>query len=553
MAPDTTSTTDRTLPTSSAPTRARLGIWGHPVLWVVVLIGIGWLLRGRQYLFNRSLWLDEAYLAVNFMDRDLGQLLFEPLSNGQAAPLGFLALTKLLTTGLGVEDWVLRLQPLAAGVLTLLAAWGLASKTLPHRAAQATFVGLLALSPVLVYYSSEFKQYQNDVLATVGLLWLAAHFDLQRWQRDAPVLAVAGALAIWLSHPSLFVLAGVGLVLWIEAIRQRQRAAWLAVSGAGLLWVLAFALHHTLVMKTLAGNQHLLDFWRFAYAPLPPDSPTEWRWYLDSALALVYLAMRHVGVAHHGMLVAWFDGLNLGLLALSVAGSVALAWRAPRIAAIGLTVLLVTLAASALHLYPFRSRPTIFLVPLVHLGLAALVQAALDRRSLPARHLLAAVVAGFLLLVPASASWKVLRKPHNDQDMKAALLHIASQTKPGDGVVIDSMSHKAFDFYSRAHGVQAMPVTVFRPTINQFHDAMATVRRLCIEQPMQRSWVIVTHRLQERAGFLQHIASIAPALQRWDGQGAIALLYDFRGSDYCRKYNAPTRPASAPSSAFPTQ
>lgn len=520
---------------------------------MVLLIGIGWLLRGRQYLFNRSLWLDEAYLAVNFMDRDLGQLLFEPLSNGQAAPLGFLALTKLLTTVLGVEDWVLRLQPLVSGMLTLLAAWGLARRTLPHRAAQATFLSLLALSPVLVYYSSEFKQYQNDVLAIVGLLWLAARFDLQRWQRDAPVLAVAGALAIWLSHPSLFVLAGVGLVLWIEAIRQRQRAAWLAVSGAGLLWVLAFAVHHTLVMKTLAGNQHLLEFWHFAYAPLPPVSPTEWRWYLDSALALVYLAMRHVGMAHHGMLTAWFDGLNLGLLALCAVGSLTLAWRAPRIAAIGLAVLLATLAASALHLYPFRSRPTIFLVPLVHLGLAALVQAVLDRRGLLARRVLAAVVAGFVLLLPANASWKVLRKPHNDQDMKAALLHIASQAKPGDGVVIDSMSHKAFDFYSRAHGAHAMPVTVFRPTVNQYHDAMATVRRLCIEQPMQRSWVIVTHRLQERASFLQHISSITPALQRWDGQGAVALLYDFRDSSYCRKYTAPNRTPPAPSSALPTQ
>lgn len=520
---------------------------------MVLAVCIGWLLRGRQYLFNRSLWLDEAYLAVNFLDRDLAQLLFEPLSNGQAAPLGFLALTKVLTTVLGVEDWVLRLQPLAAGLLTLLAAWGLARSTLSHRAAQATFVGLLALSPVLVYYSSEFKQYHNDVLATVALLWLAARFDLQHWSRDALILAVAGAVAIWLSHPSLFVLAGVGLVLWIEAIRQRQRAAWLAVSGMGLVWMLAFALHHTLAMKTLAGNQHLLDFWKFAYAPLPPFSLAEWRWYLDSALALVYLAMRHVGVAHHGMLVAWFDGLNLGLLALSAAGSLALAWRAPRIAAIGLMVLLVTLAASALQLYPFRSRPTIFLVPLVHLGLAALVQAVLDRRELPGRHLLAVLVTGFLLLVPGTASWKVLRKPHNDQDIKGALLHMSGQMKPGDGVVIDSMSHKAFDFYSRPYSVEAMPTAVFRPTINQYHDAMATVRRLCIEQPMQRSWVIVTHRLQARAGFLEHIASVAPALQRWDGQGAVALLYDFRHSDYCRKYTAPRRPSAATPSAMPTQ
>lgn len=520
---------------------------------MVLAVGIGWLLRGRQYLFNRSLWLDEAYLAVNFLERDLAQLLFEPLSNGQAAPLGFLALTKLLTTVLGVEDWVLRLQPLAAGVLTLLAAWGLASRTLSHRAAQATFVGLLALSPVLVYYSSEFKQYQNDVLATVGLLWLAARFDLQHWPRDTLILTVAGAFAIWLSHPSLFVLAGLGLVLWIEAIRQRQRAAWLAMSGMGLLWMLAFALHHTLVMKTLAGNQHLLDFWKFAYAPLLPDSLAEWRWFLDSALALVYLAMRHVGVAHHGMLDPWFDGLNLVLLALSTAGAVALAWRAPRVAAIGLTVLLVTLVASALQLYPFRSRPTLFLVPLVHLGLAALVQAVLDRQAVPARSLVVSVVAGFVLLVPATASWKVLRKPHNDQDMKGALLHISGQMNPGDGIVIDSMSHKAFDFHSRRYGVNALPVAIFRPTINQYHDAMATVRRLCIEQPMLRSWVVVTHRHQARTGFLEHIASVAPSLQRWDGQGATALLHDFRESAYCRKYTAVPRSPAASPSASPTQ
>lgn len=527
-----------------ASTRPWSRTWGHGTLWVALLIGTGLLLRGRQYMFNRSLWLDEAYLAVNFLDRDLGQLLLEPLANGQAAPLGFLALAKLLTVVLGTQDWVLRLQPLASGVLTLLAAGALARQALSHRTAQITFVGLIALSPVLVYYSSEFKQYQNDVLATVGLIWLALSFDLRRWQRDAFILTVAGSVAVWLSHASLFVLAGVGLVLWIDAARQRQRAAWLAVSGMGLLWMLVFAAHHSLVMKSLAGNQHLLDFWKFAYAPLPPFSLSEWRWYLDSALALVYLAMRHVGVAHHGVLAAWFDGLNLGLLVTCVAGSLALAWRAPRVAAIGLAVLLATLAASALHLYPFRSRPTMFLVPLVHLGLAALVQAVMDRRDLPASHLLGAVITGFLLLIPATASWKVLRQPHNDQDIKSALMHVSAQMKPGDGFVIDSMSHKAFDFYARGFGLDASPTTVFRPTINQYHDAMATVRRLCIEQPMQRSWVIVTHRLHDRADYLNHVESIASPLQRWEGQGAVALLYDFRDSAYCHRY-APAGPTPA--------
>ena len=521
--------------------------WRHGSLWLALLVGTGLLLRGRQYLFNRSLWLDEAYLAVNFLERDLGQLLLEPLANGQAAPLGFLALTQLMTVMLGTHDWVLRVQPLVSGALTLVAAWALARRTLPHGTAQATFVGLLALSPVLIYYSSEFKQYQNDVLATVGLLWLALRFDLQQWRRDAWILAVAGAVAVWLSHASLFVLAGVGVVLWLDAARQRRRAAWLAVSAMGLVWVLAFAAHHALTMRSLSGNQHLLTFWNFAYAPMPPGSWSEWRWYLDSALALVYLAMRHVGVAHHGELAAWFDGLNLALLGLCVAGWLALARRAPRMAAMGLAVVLVTLAASALHLNPFRFRPTLFLVPLVHLGLASLVQAVLDRRDLPARHLLGAVATAFVLLVPATTSWQVLRKPHNDQDIKSALTHIAGQVTPGDGIVIDSMSHKAFDFYARRFGLETAPTVVFRPTINQHHDALATVRRLCIERPMQRSWIIVTHRLNDRKAFLDHIASVTPPLQRWNGQGAVALLYDFRGSAYCRRYTPAEQPPTSPS------
>ena len=68
----------------------------------------------------------------------------------------------------------------------------LADRTLPPTAAR--LVGLVAVSPVLVYYSSEFKQYQGDVLGTLLILWLTLRFRPDHCREDAFWLALAGAI-----------------------------------------------------------------------------------------------------------------------------------------------------------------------------------------------------------------------------------------------------------------------------------------------------------------------------------------------------------------------
>jgi len=57
-------------------------------------IGFGVFLRLSQYLSHRSLWLDEAKLALNIVRRPMGVLLLQPLDSAQGAPIGFLAIEK---------------------------------------------------------------------------------------------------------------------------------------------------------------------------------------------------------------------------------------------------------------------------------------------------------------------------------------------------------------------------------------------------------------------------------------------------------------------------
>lgn len=507
--------------------------WRQITFWAVPLVAVGLLLRLRQYLFNRSLWLDEAYLAASFVDKDLHQLLLEPLSNNQAAPLAFLLLTRLNTLVFGLSDWSLRLLPLICGLATLYLSLKLAQTVFTSIWPRLVFVGLMSLSPVLVYYSSEFKQYQGDVMCTVLLVWLTLKFDPRHWQRDALALALSGAACVWLSHASVFVLAGCGLILWLEAALRRQFRPWLALSAVGAVWLLSFGVNYLMSLRQLGANNHLTGFWTLAYAP-PPTSLEQLRWYLEAFLGLVHLATRHVGVAHHGVEPGWFDGLNGLLLALTAVGLAALTRVSWRAAAASASSVLLVLAASALHLYPFRSRLILFLVPMVHLWLAALV----DRLAQPGRWTprMAALATGGLLLVPAIPSWGLLRHPSNGQDIKSLLSHAAARLLPSDGFLLDKLSFKAFDFYAQPYGLGKQPVHPYNPTTNHRHDARTTVRRLCRDPALGRTWVIISHRRQEREAFVHNLRTISPPLAMLEAEDSVAVLHDFRTSAYCQRY-----------------
>ena len=192
--------------------------WENIIAGLILLAG--GLLRLRQYLTGRSLWLDEAMLALNIVNRDYSDL-FQPLDYNQGAPIGFMLVEKTFNLIFGRHEFSLRLFPLLIGLASLWVFY-LLLKQSAYGAGFWVALTLFAFNPRLIYYSSEVKQYIVDVAVTIGLLLIALPLFQQASRKAFAGLAIAGSLALWLSHPSLFVLSGIGLALFISYLDRKS-------------------------------------------------------------------------------------------------------------------------------------------------------------------------------------------------------------------------------------------------------------------------------------------------------------------------------------------
>jgi hypothetical protein len=225
--------------------------------WALCVVGAAW--RITAYAQNRSLWYDEAALALNIAGRGFVELV-EPLDYLQTAPPLFLWIERSIVLLFGASEWALRALPLAAGLATAPLMWRVACRILPAPAAVLA-VALVALSPTLVRYSAEVKPYATDALVTLLVLDTTVRVTddpsrSHRWR----ALGLVGLAAIVASTPSVFVLAGViaylttGALLSSDALLGRRTAS-LAAGWAALFIVLLLTVVSTAVERQRSNRE----------------------------------------------------------------------------------------------------------------------------------------------------------------------------------------------------------------------------------------------------------------------------------------------------------
>src|SRR6266540_1025202 len=418
--------------------KAKASFTGQKItIGVLILLGIA--LRLRQYLTGRSLWIDEAMLALNIVNRDfLG--LFKPLDYDQGSPIGFLLVEKIANSFFGRSEYALRLVPLIVGIASIWLFYLLLKRT-TRGAGLLTALALFILNPRLVYYSSEVKQYILDVAVTLGLLLLASRlFDPQLQKRDFAWLALAGFLGIWFSQPAVFVLAGIGLALLIFYLRKHATSNVRYLIGMGILWVATISLIYFLVLRNLQQNAFIRDYWQGAFLPFPP-------W---SDLSRFKLSINGIIATQFGIPYGTYFVFALMLLGWMIL------WRRNQNYAIMLGLIFIfTLTASALQLYPVAERMILFLIPIGFILLGKPVEALYQ--SLQKQQVLSIVatliLSGYLLYGPFVTSTGYFIKPKYFEHIRPSMGFLQEAWHSGDALYVSNGAVPAFEYYAPIYGL----------------------------------------------------------------------------------------------------
>lgn len=405
------------------------------LLWTIICVGV--VLRLVRYLYNPSLWFDESNIAIDIISRPISELINPSPDYNQAYPLAFMILTKLFIQFMGTSEYVIRLFPLITSILSLFFFYRVAKNYLNSNSV-AIALGLFAVLDTLVFESSNLKPYSSDVLCTLVIFTLASYFQNKNLNMTRSILfGISGALAIWFSNPSVFVLAGVGASLVVFSLIDKswKEAGKLLISYS--MWILSFIANYLLYLRSLKANfsvgmEQILAF-QDAYMPVPPTSVAEVKWFMELFFDVFSnpISMPLVGVAALAFLVGCFS----------------LYREKRRTFIIVISPIAVTFLAGALHQYAFKGRFILFLLPLMLLIIAEGAEY-IRNATFQNSRVIGTVFIIFLFLHPVTLSAYRVIKPFYWEDMRPVLEYVQDKWQEGDIIYVHYYAQYPFDYYT---------------------------------------------------------------------------------------------------------
>jgi hypothetical protein len=511
--------------------RVRDHLRTHAALWLWAVIGLGAVVRLWTFAHGRSLWLDEAFLALSLIERSPLEL-FRPLDYAQVVPVGYLLLLQTIAAPLEYAEWALRSVSLAAGLVTPVLGYALARRCLPPTAVPMAVI-LLALSPNLIVLSGDAKPYASDVAISLGLTLLAVEMLRRDFAPGAVArLALAGAAAVWLSTPAPLLLGGIGLAGLVEAWRRRSWPMLRRLAVVGLAVGASLAAAYVVVLRHyLAQNQLIQDEYRGGFVPLPPRSLAD----------ILWLPTTFVG---------WFDDAGLGLPALAgfvwLVGA-GLALRDRRLPALLLLAPFpVAVAASAAHAYPLYGRPIAFLIP----GLLLLVAAGADgmrRATAASLPLVGPALVALLLFHPLVLAGHQLVSPPEREELAPVVRYLQDHRQEGDVVYVYYGAQFALRYYAPRLGVRGRDVVTGVAARTAWARYVEDLQQL---RGRPRVWVLFAHvyargGVDEERLLLHHLDTMGARRDRSQRTGASVYLYDLRHAPSGAVADGPAPPGTS--------
>lgn len=484
-------------------------------LLVLLIIGLGMLLRFSQYLSNRSLWLDEAFLADNLFTLSYAGLLHQPLLHLQTAPPFFLWLVKALISIFGSSEYSLRLLPLLAGCASLPLYYLLLKRVIPG-AGSVMALALFSFSSNLIYYASELKPYSWEVL--VGILLALFLLDMPGGNPKPKKLiaySAAGAVSLWASYSSGIILIAAMLASLAAGWKKKNLKNVLPLIPVWLSWLACFWVLYKICLAGWSKNPQLMGFYHGFWGDrFIAQSASPW----SAATSLVWAfiqGFRDPGALH----------VPVAAAALYAAGVLRILKKNKSPVLLVLLPVVVTLLFACFKWIPYGNRPVLFLVPFLYVPIAAGL-GFLWESAAAGLKAAAAVFSGVLFVPLLWVAGGLLFHPIQIEEVKPLLAHISSHRKAEDAVYVYHWTQHAYRYYASRYGFNGGTI------IGESMAGDSGLRQLVQLKAYPRVWVLVSYgyrwvAFDEVRKLLQELDSLGQRSAEMHRAGASLYLYQF--------------------------
>ena len=402
-------------------------------------ISFGVFLAVAQYASNRSLWLDEIFVAMNIISRNPFQLL-QPLDYYQVAPILFLQVEKLFSVLIPDTDLAVRTFPLMAFLASLYLVYRILATIHVNKYAVLVGLALFTFNSPLIYYASEAKQYMIDVLGA-SLIYFLLLKDYKNDQSKFAYLGIVGTVFIFLTNVAAIILftAGVFLVFQHNVKDSKVKLSLMKIFGA---WSIVFGIYYFFFIWHHPTTGPMLNYWSQmdAFAPANIFSREFYNFILNKWASV------------RGRL---FQFGPVGETLLNILGAIGILSLLLR-RKVGYLVLIclpvfLHLLLSGLKMYPLDVRLILYLSPsfvmLFSFGLKELIELLFaDLKIERIRFLSFAIPVWFATLFYSSGFyWESF--PFKKDDTKQSIIYLRENWQPGDKVYLLPAAILMYNYY----------------------------------------------------------------------------------------------------------
>ena len=469
----------------------------------IFLITLGISIRLYHFIMNRSIWLDEAMLSNNIINRSYIQLL-QPLDERQIAPIGFLMVQKFFISTFGVSEYSLRAFPLIAGILSIILFYFLLRKIGGERFACAGLLFFI-FGKLLIYHSTEAKQYYMDVFVFI-ISYYYLHLKTTDFNSLKSVICkgLLGAILIWFSHCTVFFLASIGIILAIEILFHRNFSSVSGFMIMVVLWLGSFGINYYFFLSNHS-SQSIQESAFMVAGYLPPEGSLAGKigWLMPLLKQSVTYPLN-------------IDSLYPLLILISIGLWFVIVTKEYRLLALILPFL-IHILLSFLYIYPFGGRFNLYF------GAAAILFISLGLKAVAVKLkmfglLIALIIITFLIYNPAKYSFKTVEF----EEMKSALRYIQEHKNDNDLLYIHFASMPAYRFYKETFPLKNLEIIEGSVAYDGFE------RDFHLVSGKERVWVLLTHFDEsDRKRIMEKSKGKGQLLEQYEYNGALTLLYSF--------------------------